>query len=661
MKQFYLKCLILLSTISLSACDSGGNSNAPATSFTEEANAAVMDALPFDDIQDFTDASRGLVARPDNLIVKDADNRTLWNQPAYEFIQGGAPNTVNPSLWRQASLNNLHGLFKVTDKIYQLRGFDLANMSIIEGQSGWIIVDPLTTAETARAALAFARQHLGNKPVVAILFTHSHIDHFGGVLGILESSQGEGVASDGAAVPIIAPEGFMEEATSENIIAGMAMGRRAMYMYGKQLPKNERGHIDSGLGKEPALGAFGIAKPNQLIRKTNETLTIDGIRFIFQVVSGSEAPAEFTFYLPDFKAFCGAEMVSRTMHNLYTLRGAKVRDGLLWSNYIQQSMDLFDEAETYFGSHHWPIQGRQRIKKFMTEQRDTYKFIHDQSVRLLNAGATPAEIAEQLKLPKSLAQSFSSQGYYGTLKHNAKAVYQGYLGWYDGNPANLDPLPAVDSSPKYVELMGGEDRVLSHAEEAYDNGDYRWAAELLNKLVFAAADNTDAKELLAKTYDQLGYQAESGPWRDVYLTGAYELRQGVPEKGINIAFMANVLRHTPISKFFDSMAVRLNGPDAEGAASIINITFTDLNENHVLSLENAVLHHRQAPADRRANATLKITHEMFIQLSIGNTGLKDLLFSKDIQFEGSKLDLIRFFALFDKPKGTFAIVTPEAQ
>jgi alkyl sulfatase BDS1-like metallo-beta-lactamase superfamily hydrolase len=654
-----LTLLTIITTMTLASCDSGNNQGATdASKYTARTNSNVTAILPFENESDFAEARRGLIASAESLVVKNAANGMTWDRTAYNFIEGEAPASVNPSLWRQASLNNMHGLFKVTDGIYQLRGFDLANMSLIESKSGWIIVDPLTTTETARTALAFARKHLGNKPVIAILFTHSHIDHFGGVQGILESSQGEGIGSDGAEVPIIAPAGFMEEATSENIIAGIAMGRRAMYMYGKRLPRSAHGHIDSGLGKEPALGDFGIAKPTQLIRESNETLSIDGVQFVFQIASGSEAPAEFTFYLPDYNAFCGAEMVSRTMHNLYTLRGAKVRDGLLWSNLIEESMTLFPQTEIYFGSHHWPIWGAEKIRTFLTEQRDTYKFIHDQSVRLLNAGHTPEEIAEMIKLPASLSTSFSTRGYYGTLKHNAKAVYQGYLGWYDGNPANLDPLPASQTAARYVDLMGGADEVFEQAEEAFEDGDYRWAAELLNKLVFADADNEDARQLLAKTYDQLGYQSESAPWRDIYLTGAYELRHGNPEEGIKISFMEGVLQQTPVEKFFDSMAVRLNGPDAEGVKSLINITFTDLQETHVLQIVNSVLHHRKQAADPKATATLKLTNPMFIKLAIGKAGLKDLLFSEDIQYEGSKLDLISFFSLFDKPTGTFSIVTP---
>ncbi len=631
--------------------DEAGHS-AP-TEITAEANKAVLESLPFSDQQDFEDARRGLIASMPDLQVEDRNGNSVWNQSSYKFIKGDAPDSVNPSLWRQASLNNIQGLFKVTEGIYQLRGFDLANMTLIEGKTGWIVVDPLTTAETASAAMKFASKNLGDKPVVAVIYSHSHIDHFGGAQGIVSKKQVEN-----GQVKVVAPEGFMEEATSENVLAGVAMARRSMYMYGKQLPVSERGHVSSGLGISPAFGSFGIIQPTDIIDTTGHTMEIDGVKFVFQMVSGSEAPSEFTFYLPDFKAFCGAEMVSRTMHNLYTLRGAKVRDGLKWSNLINEALTMFGEADVYFGTHHWPIWGNQRIAGFMKNQRDTYKYIHDQSVRLLNAGLTPREIADQIALPSSLSSTFSNRGYYGTIKHNSKAVYQGYMGWYDGNPANLDPLPPAQSAIRYVELMGGAKNILKQAKSAFDQGEYRWVAELLNHLVFAEPDSDEAKQLLARTYDQLGYQSESGPWRDVYLSAAYELRHGAPDVGIDIATMAEVLKQTPNAYFFDSMAVRLNGPDAEGLALKVNINFTDLDENYVLTIENSVLHHSKAAIDTEANATLNLTRALFINMAIGAVGIKDVLFSDELSLGGSKIDLLRFFSLFDKPSGTFNIVTP---
>jgi alkyl sulfatase BDS1-like metallo-beta-lactamase superfamily hydrolase len=623
------------------------------TAATIEANRAVLEALDFSDRQDFEDAARGLIAADPDLRVLAGDGSLVWNPSANAFIDGEAPSSVNPSLWRQARLNNMHGLFRVTEGVYQLRGYDLSNMTLIEGKSGWIVVDPLTARETAAAAFAFARRHLAQRPIVAMIFTHSHIDHFGGVLGVLAEA-GE-LSED---VRIIAPQGFMEEATSENVIAGTAMGRRAMFMYGKQLPRSERGHVDSGLGVSPAFGSYGLLEPTELIDRTPQALVIDGVDFVFQNAPGSEAPAELTFYLPHVKAFNGAEVTSHNLHNLYTLRGAKVRDALLWSHYIDESIELFGEAEVYLASHHWPIWGNQRIIEFLEVQRDTYKYIHDQTVRLFNQGLTPGEIAEAIELPSSLQADFHNRGYYGTLRHNARAVYQNYLGWYDGNPANLNPLPPAEAGRRYVDLAGGAAALLEKAKTAYDQSEYRWVAEVLNHLVFAEPGNTGARALLAACYDQLGYQAESGPWRDVYLTAAFELRHGPPEQGLNVAAMEDVLRETPVRRFFDSMAVRLNGPDAEGVALSVNFVFTDLGESYLLDIGNAVLHHRPSTPDTPADATLKLTHGVFLAMLTGRAGLKDLLLSDEIELEGSRLDLLQFFSLLDKPDGRFDIVTP---
>lgn len=623
------------------------------TAQTAQHNAQVARRLPLADPQDGEDARRGLIASADSLIVRHADGRVVWDQDAYAFEQGEAPASVNPSLWRQAKLNSLHGLFEVTPGIYQLRGFDLANMSLIQGQSGWIVVDPLTVAETARVAMDFVRQHLPVQPITAVLFTHSHVDHFGGVEGVLASSG----QTD---VPIIAPVGFMEEAVSENVMAGVAMQRRAGYMYGRYLARSARGHVDTGLGKEPPLaGRIGIRRPTQIVDHSGQELIIDGVSFEFQNAPGSEAPAEFTFFLPAFKAFCGAEVVSRNIHNVYTLRGAKVRDALAWSDYIQEAIDLFgDRAEIYFGAHQWPIWGQERLVEFMRQQRDVYKYIHDQTLRMANLGFTPQEIAEEIELPAVLQQSFANRGYYGTVKHNAKAVYQRYFGWYDGNPANLDPLPPVESATRYVQAMGGADAVLGLAEQSFTAGDYRWVAQLLNHLVFAQPDHVAGKALLASAYDQLGYQAESGPWRDVYLSAAFELRHGTPATGVELADAIDLLREIPLDTFFDSMAARLNGPRAGDTRLRVNFTFTDLGSNHVLQIENAVMHHRAAAPDPAADASLSLTHDLFLQLATDQLGLLETLQSEDLSLGGSRVDLIRFFRLFDKPDGRFAIVTP---
>jgi alkyl sulfatase BDS1-like metallo-beta-lactamase superfamily hydrolase len=620
---------------------------------TAALNASVRERLPLDDPQDFEDAKRGLIASDAELRIAGRDGAPIWDMPAYGFVEGDAPPSVNPSLWRQERLNNIHGLFEVTKGVYQLRGYDLANMSLIEGETGWIVVDPLTARETAAKAIAFARQHLGDKPVSAVIFTHSHVDHFGGVLGILSAEDAQR-----RKVPIIAPESFIEEATSENVVAGVTMARRSLFMFGPRLPRGERGHVGTGLGKGPAYGTVGFLQPTETIAETPTELTIDGVKFSFQNAPGSEAPSELTFYLPDLKTFCGAEVVSHNMHNLYTLRGAKVRDALKWSGYIDEIIALFGEAEVYFGSHHWPIWGNERIVGFLEKQRDTYKYINDQTLRLALYGYTPREIAEQLELPESLRTSFPNRGYYGTLKHNAKAVYQRYFGWYDGNPANLDPLPPAEAGAKYVELAGGAANLLQNAQAAYDDGEYRWVAEVVNHLVFADPNSQDARDLLAQAYDQLGYQAESGPWRDVYLTGAFELRHGGPDTGVDLASAIDMIKHAPLERFLDAMAARLNAPKAEGKEMIVNLVFTDLDTTYVLELKNSVLRHYKRDPHPDANVTMKITHDLYLRMVTGSVGLKDTLFNDDLKIEGSRLDLIGFFRLFDKPDGTFNIVTP---
>jgi linear primary-alkylsulfatase len=658
----YLWIIIPAMIVALLGCDQKSNETAldidarghvAPTQATRKVNSEFGQELLWDSQEDFEQARRGFIASSKDLRVRHADGRIIWDQPAYDFIKGDAPPSVNPSLWRQEKLNNINGLFKVSEGIFQLRGHDLANITLIRGQSGWIIVDPLTAEETAAAALELARNHLGNDPISAIIFTHSHIDHFGGVLGIINEKE---VKERG--IRVIAPKGFMEEATSENIIAGIAMGRRSLFMYGKNLARSERGHVGSGLGKGPAYGTFSILEPNEIVNRSGQEKTIDGVRFIFQFAPGTEAPAELTFYLPDFKAFCGAEIVSRHMHNLYTLRGTKIRDALKWSSAIGEAITLFGDAEIYFGSHHWPIWGNKKIKNFLTKQRDLYKYIHDQTVRMFNNGYTSSEIAEQLELPKSLSTPFFNRGYYGSLRHNIKAVYQAYLGWYDGNPANLNPLPPTESGHRYIEMMGGAESVIEKAQEYYDQGEHRWVAQLLNHLVFAEPDNEKAKAMLAKTYDQLGYQSESGPWRDVYLSAAHELRHGPPEKGLDIAVIKGVLEKTPVSYFFDSMAVRLNGPKAEGKKLTVRIRFTDLNESYDLHLENSVLHHQKASEKSDPSVILKVTHDLFVRMLVGQLGVQEMVFSDDLSVEGSKLDLVSFLRLMDKPSANFNIVTP---
>ncbi|MBY5921673.1 alkyl/aryl-sulfatase [Ferrimonas balearica] len=625
-----------------------------ASANTVAAQQQVRDTLPFDDETDFTLARRGLIAAAEVIDIHRGEER-IWSAQQFDFLAEAAPDTANPSLWRQAQLNNLRGLFEVVPGIYQLRGFDLANMTLIEGENGWIVVDPLTAKESAHAALEFAFEHLERKPISAIIFTHAHIDHFGGALAVASLKQVQN-----GEVPVIAPEHFMEAATSENIIAGVAMGRRTQLMYGTELPVAADGYIGSGLGKGPVMGSFGILPPSRVIEETGERLTIDGVEMVFQLTPETESPSEFTFYLPQYKAFCGAELVSRNMHNIYTLRGAQARDALRWSHFIDEARQMFDESEVYFASHHWPLWGQGEIQDFLTKQRDIYKYVHDQTVRWFNQGLNAEEIAERITLPESLAQNWSTRGYHGSLKHNAKAVYQFYLGWYDGNPANLDPLPIEAKAGRYVALMGGSEGVMAAAQQAVDSGEYRWAAELLNHLVFAEPEHQSARALLAQAYRQLGFQAEAGSWRNSYLVAAQELQQGAPKRGVDLAAMRDVLAQTSVDKFFQSMAVRLKAEEAEGVDTQVAIRFSDLNQQYRLWVENAVMHFRAVPVGEVADAdvTLTLTQPLLVDMLTGQLGLSETLFSDSLSVDGNPLTLLNFFRLFDQPDGRFNLVTP---
>ena len=632
----------------------GGDNDTSAPSVhTIERNREVAQTLALDDPRDFDDAQRGRIAQEQSVRVVDEEGRVIWDTASYEFIEGEAPDSVNPSLWRQEKLNNEHGLFEVMKGIYQVRGYDLANMSLIEGETGWIVVDPLGSRETAAAAMKFAVKHLGERPIRAILFTHSHIDHFGGVEGIVDAK-----AAKEQGIEIVAPRGLMVEATSENVLAGAAMGRRASFMFGFGLERSPRGHVGSGLGKAPAAGNWSIMSPTTTIDHTGQELVLDGVEFVFQYTPESEAPAEFVFYLPKKKALFGAEVVSRNMHNVLTLRGAKARDALKWSGYIDETMQLFPNADVLVNSHHWPVWGKESIHRFLEGQRDTYKFLHDQSLRLANQGLTPTEIGDALKLPESLSNTFANRGYYGTTSHNSRAVYQYYFGFYDGNPANLNPLPPVEEAERYVDAMGGAERILAIGNKAYTEGDYRWTARLLGHLVFSEPGNAAARELLAKTYDQLGYQAESGPWRDIYLTGAFELRHQRPNAPVEISRARGLLKAIPISGFLDAMAVRIDPEKVEGKNLVLNFVFTDIGETHVVELGNSVLNHRQGEPAPDPDATVRLTRGFWLDLITGNAGLREMVFSDDFAIEGSRLAVVSFLGSLEKPAGAFNIVTP---
>lgn len=629
----------------------------PASEFTIQANQNVLHTLPFNDKQDFEDARRGFIAKPDTLTIKDEQGNVVWDLEQYKTYIGldkTAPDTVNPSLWRNAQLNMEYGLFKVTDKIYQIRGFDLSNITFIQGDKGWIVFDPLISPQTAKAALAFINKTLGERPVTAVVYSHSHVDHYGGAAGLFNSP--DEVKKNG--VQIIAPEGFTEHAVSENVIAGNAMARRAVYMYGALLPRNAQGGVNGGLGQTVSAGVPSLLLPTRFITKSGEEVTLDGVRMIFQMTPGTEAPAEMNTWFPESKALWMAENTTNTMHNILTLRGAQVRDALKWSSYLNETIETWgDQAQVKFQSHHWPRWGNASIVDYFKKQRDLYKYIHDQSVRLMNMGYTGEEISEKIALPPELNDFWPNRGYYGTLRHNSRAVYQRYMGWYSGNPSDLDNLPPEMVGPKYVEFMGGEQALLKKAKASFDKGEYRWVAEVLKHLVFANPNNQEGKLLLADALEQLGYQAESGPWRSVYLQGAYELRNGVPTAGGTVTASPDTIRAMSPSMLFDYLAVRINPEKAAGKKMVINMDFTDIGEKHTLSLENAVLNHTTHYA-AKPDVTLTLSKQTLDDIQLGQGTLEQKIASGEIKVQGNQQTFSDFVGLLDKFNFWFNIVTP---
>ncbi|WP_321150110.1 alkyl/aryl-sulfatase [Aeromonas jandaei] len=629
----------------------------PASEFTIKANQGVLHTLPFNDKQDFEDAQRGFIAKPDTLTIRDDKGNVVWDLEQYKTYIGldkASPDTVNPSLWRNAQLNMQYGLFKVTDKIYQIRGFDLSNITFIEGDKGWIVFDPLISPQTAKAALAFINKTLGERPVTAVVYSHSHVDHYGGAAGLFKSP--DEAKKNG--VEIIAPEGFTEHAVSENVIAGNAMARRAVYMYGALLPRNPQGGVNGGLGQTTSTGVPSLLLPTRFITKTGEALTVDGVKMVFQMTPGTEAPAEMNTWFPDSKALWMAENTTNTMHNILTLRGAQVRDALKWSSFLNETIETWGaQANVKFQSHHWPRWGNANIVDYFKKQRDLYKYIHDQSVRLMNMGYTGEEISEQITLPPELNNFWPNRGYYGTLRHNSRAVYQRYMGWYSGNPSDLDNLPPEMVGPKYVEFMGGEEALLKKAKASFDKGEYRWVAEVLKHLVFANPNNKEGKLLLADTLEQLGYQAESGPWRSVYLQGAYELRNGVPTGGGTVTASPDTIRAMTPSMLFDYLSVRINPEKAAGKKMVINMEFTDIGEKHTLSLENSVLNHTTRYADK-PDVTITLSKKTLDDIQLGQGTMEQKIASGEIKIKGDQQKFSDFISLLDKFNFWFNIVTP---
>lgn len=626
-----------------------------ATQFTQQANAAAIKELPFAEQQDFEDARRGFIATLPEVVITRQDGGMVWSLKPYDFLkQKEPPPSVNPSLWRMAQLNMNNGLFQVTDRIYQLRGFDVSNMTIIEGDTGVILIDPLSTTETAHAGLDLYFKQRGDKPVRAVIYTHSHLDHYGGVKGVISDAD---VAA--GKVKVLAPEGFIEAAVSENVFAGNAMSRRTLYQYGTLLPRGEKGQVDVGLGKAYPLGTSTLIAPTDIISKTGETRVIDGVEMQFQMVSGTEAPAEMTIYFPQFKALNAAEIACPLLHNILTLRGAQVRDAKKWAAVLNELIALYgDKTDVILAQHNWPKWGQANVVEFLANQRDLYEYLHDQTLRLTNHGYTGIEIAEMLKLPASLDKQWYTHGYYGTVSHNVKAIYQKYIGWYDGNPANLHALPPVETGKKFVEYMGGADAVIAKAREDFDRGEYRWVAQVMSQVVFADPNNSAARNLEADALEQLGYQSE-GLWRNWYLVGASELRNGVPKSlGLTRSDNPDTIKAMSIPLFFDYWGVRLNSDKADGKQTVINWKFTDTGEQYALNLQNSALTYRadwQAPD---ADLTVTLARSTLDAITLGETQFDKEVAAGAVKLEGDGEKLADLLSMLDTFDPMFPIVTP---
>ena len=630
-----------------------GAESKPATPTTVRANEAAAKAMTMNDKQDFEDATRGLLSQLKDPLVKAADGRVVYNTQRYDFVKGDAPATVNPSLWREQKLNTSQGLFKVADGIYQIRGYDIANMTLVEGASGWIVIDTLLTEDMARAGLKLAMETLkSKKPVVAVIYTHSHADHFGGARGVVDEAD---VRS--GKVKVIAPEGFMDNAVAENVLAGNAMSRRANYMYGISLPASDKGSVGTGLGLALSNGAPGLIPPTVIVKKTGEEMTIDGVRIQFQMAQNTEAPSEYMFYFPDKKALCLSEVATKLMHNVYTIRGAKLRDALGWSKYINETLDLFPDAEVAFASHHWPTWGNANVRGFLANQRDTYRFLHDRALNLANQGETMPEIGNATFFPKGLAADASSHGYYGTLSHNLRAVYNYYLGFYDANPATLDPLRPVDSAKRYVAAMGGEAAVIALGRKAFADGEYRWVVELVNNVVFANPDNTEARGLQADALEQLGYQAESATWRNAYLMGALELRSGPKTSGASSSG-PDTVRGMTNELLFDFIALRLNHEKTDGMKAAISMVFSDINEVWALELSNSVLNNTKGRVLKNPDVTITLTRPAFLAMLLQGKKIPELVQAGMVKVEGNPQGFGAVVANIIDFDPVFNIVTP---
>ncbi|MFD3575760.1 alkyl/aryl-sulfatase [Streptomyces sp. NPDC058644] len=594
---------------------------------------------------DFADADKGFIAALTPGVVKNAKGQVVWDSDAYDFLEKDAPKTAHKSLWRQSQLVSKQGLYKVTDRIYQVRGLDLSNMTIIEGDTGVIVIDPLISAETAAAALKLFRAHRGDKKVTGLIYTHPHVDHFGGCRGVLP----DGAVKD---VPILAPEHFMEHAVSENVYAGTAMQRRSGYMYGALLPKSPTGQIGCGLGQTVSVGSIGLIPPTKDITETGQVETVDGVTFEFQMTPGTEAAAEMNFVLPELRAVCMAENATHTMHNIITLRGAQVRDARQWAHYLNESVVLFDgRVDVAFASHHWPTWGGETIVELLEQQRDLYAYMHDQTLRMINKGMTGREIAEEIELPPALAGVWANRGYYGSLSHNVKGIYQRYMGWFDGNPAHLWEHPPVEEAKRYVKAMGGRTATVAKAKAFARGGDPRFAVTLLNHVVFADPGHKAARAELAALYVKLGQASENAVWRNFYLMGAQELREGVKESPTSVA-SADMLMALSVDQLIDSVAIRVNGPKAWDLKLRMDWSLPALGRIWHLTLRNGVLTYRSdTKKDSKAGVTLTMTKPQLLAM-LGGKGLGD------IKVEGDASLLSKLLGVVEKPDPNFAIVTP---
>ncbi len=612
----------------------------------------LLKTLPFDDTADFEAATRGFLGALDPPVVRAEDGRVVWDLESYAFLDGEAPPTVNPSLWRQSQLLNKHGLYEVVPGVYQVRGLDLSVMTLIEGETGVVVIDPLISCETAAAGLGLYRKHRGERPVTGLLYTHSHADHFGGAKGVTTRAD-----VDAGRVPVLAPEGFLAQAVSENVFAGTAMARRAGYMYGAVLARGTEGQVGAGLGHTTSTGTFSLIVPTVEVTATGQEEVVDGVRMVFQMAPGAEAPAEMHVYFPDLRALCLAENATHTLHNLLTLRGALVRDPHAWAHYLTEAIELFaDGTDVAFSSHHWPTWGHDEVVEYLSLQRDLYAYLHDQTLRMLNAGMVGAEIAEAMVLPPALERAWHARGYYGSVSHNVKAIYQRYMGWYDGNPAHLWQHPPVERAHRYVEFMGGADAVVTRARTSYDEGDLRWAAEVLSHVVFADPEHAEARELLADTFEQLGYGAENGTWRCAYLSGAHELRKGSFGTPVN-SVSEDVLASLSPAQLFDSMAVRVNGPRCWDERVTVDLELRDAGSYRV-RLANGVLTHTTALDGAPADVSLRMSRAALPALLAADSSTPETLAALGVEVAGDPGALVRLVAALDAPDPDFAIVTP---